>query len=98
MNSRALVHVQLKQQTTSRWEAGSNKSRLEQSSAALTPFEEQSAGSQGGAVEARGKPPFVEQEPEQSGFDQEQREQEGEEELDVEVQMRSRAEDIAQQI
>jgi hypothetical protein len=98
MNTHALVHVQLKQHATSRWEAGSNKARLERSSAALTPFEEQCAGTQDGAVEARGKPPFVEQEPEQSGFTREQQEQGGEEDLDVEMQMRSRPEDIEQQI
>ncbi|KAJ6552752.1 hypothetical protein B0H19DRAFT_1377582 [Mycena capillaripes] len=45
MNSRVLVHVQLEQGKNSSWKAEANKSRLEQSSADLTPFEEQSGGS-----------------------------------------------------
>ncbi|KAJ7502154.1 hypothetical protein B0H11DRAFT_2223629 [Mycena galericulata] len=43
MNSRAVVHVQLEHEKNSTtWGAESNKSRVEQSSAALKPFEEQS--------------------------------------------------------
>ncbi|KAJ7339109.1 hypothetical protein DFH08DRAFT_1082563 [Mycena albidolilacea] len=69
MNSRALVHVQLEQKNST-WEAGGNRSRLEQGSAAAKPFEEQSVGNHGGAGGARGKPSFVEQESEQSGLSQ----------------------------
>jgi hypothetical protein len=100
MNNRALVNVQLEQGKNSTWEAEGNKPRLEQSSAALTPFEEQSVESHGGAGGARGKPQFVEQEPEQRGSIQAERdrEREREEELDVEVQFCSRVEDIARQI
>jgi hypothetical protein len=98
MNSRVLVHVQLEQGKNSSWKAEGNKSRLEQGSAALTPFGEQSVGSHGSGGGARGKPPFVEQEPEQSGSSQAEQGREREEELDVEMQMRSGAEDIARQI
>ncbi|KAJ7432716.1 hypothetical protein B0H11DRAFT_2378909 [Mycena galericulata] len=43
MNSRAVVHVQLEHEKNSTtWGAESNKSRVEQSSGALKPFEEQS--------------------------------------------------------
>ncbi|KAJ7333340.1 hypothetical protein DFH08DRAFT_1020894 [Mycena albidolilacea] len=100
MNDRALVNVQLEHGKNSTWEAEDNKPRLEQSSAALTTFEEQSVESHGGAGGARGKPQFVEQEPEQRGSIQAERdrEREREEELDVEVQFCSRVEDIARQI
>ncbi|KAJ7061716.1 hypothetical protein C8F01DRAFT_1252497 [Mycena amicta] len=86
--------VRLEQGRSTGEPEGSNKSRLEQSSASLTPFEEQSVGSHGGAG-ARGKPPFVEQEPEQSGSSQAEPGWVGEEELG---QMRSSAEDFARQI
>ncbi|KAJ7035402.1 hypothetical protein C8F04DRAFT_529386 [Mycena alexandri] len=98
MNSRVLVHVQPELGKNLPWKAHGNKSRLDQSNAALTPFEEQSVWSHGGAAGARGKPPFVDQEPEQSGSSQAEQEREREEELEVEIQMRSRAEDIARQI
>lgn len=100
MNNRALVNVQLEQGKNSTWEAEGNKPRLEQSSAAMTPFEEQSVRSHGDAGRARGKPQFVEQEREQRGSNQaeREREREREEELDVEVQFCSRVEDIARQI
>ncbi|KAJ7028601.1 hypothetical protein C8F04DRAFT_1398806 [Mycena alexandri] len=84
------VSAQEKISTTSG--AGSSKSREGQSNAALRPFEEQTAVSHSGIGEARVKPWFVEQEPEQNGLSQA--------ELDVEVdaQTRSGAEDIVRQI
>ncbi|KAJ7508122.1 hypothetical protein B0H11DRAFT_2308324 [Mycena galericulata] len=42
MNSRALMHGQLEQKNSTMWGAGGNKSRVEQSSAALKPVEVQS--------------------------------------------------------
>ncbi|KAJ7058741.1 hypothetical protein C8F01DRAFT_1302731 [Mycena amicta] len=60
--------VRLEQERSTGEPEGSNKSRLEQSSASLTPFEERSTGSRGAG--ARWKPPFMEQEPEQSGSSQ----------------------------
>jgi hypothetical protein len=97
MNGCALVHVQLEQKNLT-GEAGGKKSRLEQDSVALKPFEQQNVWSHGGAGELRGNPSFVAQEPEQSGSSQVEQEWETEEELDVEVQTRSRAEDIVRQI
>jgi hypothetical protein len=47
---------------------------VEQSSAALKPVEEQTVVSHGGAGRERGKPSFVEQDPEQSWSSQEERE------------------------
>ncbi|KAJ7714382.1 hypothetical protein B0H16DRAFT_1772867 [Mycena metata] len=96
-NSRAPVHVQLeREQKPTTWGAESNKSRVEQSSAPLKSLETQSVMSQGGAVGARRKPSFVEQEPVQSVISLAEREREEGEEL--EAQTRSLAEDIARQI
>ncbi|KAJ6547725.1 hypothetical protein B0H10DRAFT_2130769 [Mycena sp. CBHHK59/15] len=100
-NSRAVVHVRLEQEKTSMpWRAGYKKPRADQSTGSSKPFEEQTAVSHGDAKAARGKPSFLEQEPEQSGLSEVERggEREVEEELDVEAQTRSRAEDIAKQI
>jgi hypothetical protein len=98
-NSPALVHVQLEREKKSTtWGAESNRSRVEQSSATLKSFEEQSVMSHGGAGGAGRKPSFVEQEPVQSVLSPVGREREGEEELDLEAQTGSRAEDIARQI
>ncbi|KAJ6448622.1 hypothetical protein C8R45DRAFT_1224631 [Mycena sanguinolenta] len=97
MNSRALVHVQLEQENST-YDVGGNKSRLEQSSVSITPWEEQNPGSHGGAGDATGKPSCVAPEPEQSGLSQAERAWEGEEEMDLEAQMGSRAEDITRQI
>jgi hypothetical protein len=94
--SRAPVHVQLEREKKSTTGgAESNKSRVEQSSATLKSFEEQSVMSHGGAGGARRKPSFVEQEPVQSVLSLAEQERE---ELDLEAQTRSRAEDIARQI
>ncbi|KAF7350050.1 hypothetical protein MVEN_01306700 [Mycena venus] len=98
INNSTLVDVQLEQEKNpTTWGPGGNKPHAEQSSAALEPFKV-IVGSHGGAVGARGKPSFVEQQPEQSGLSQAQREREEEQELDVESQTCSRVEDIAQQI
>ncbi|KAJ6495898.1 hypothetical protein DFH09DRAFT_1290309 [Mycena vulgaris] len=96
-NSPAHVRLQLKQETgLSTWAAEGNMSGVEQNSAAVKTFMEQSVASHGGGGGASGNPSFVEQEPEQSGLSKAERE--GERELDVEAQTRSRAEDIARQI
>jgi hypothetical protein len=93
-NSRAVVHVQLEQGKQSTMSGGGLL--VEQSSGVKT-FEERSAVSQSDAGAAKGKPASVEQDQEpESGLSE--AEQEREEELDVEAQMRSRAEDIVQQI
>jgi hypothetical protein len=86
MNSSALVHVQMEQvKHSTMWGPGEDKPRLEPR-----------VVSHGDAELAGGKPPFLEQEPEQSGSSE--AEQEAGEELDAEVPMCSMSEDIAQQI
>jgi hypothetical protein len=93
-NSRAVVHVQLEQGKQSTTSGGGLL--VEQSSGVKT-FEERSAVSQSDVGAAKGKPASVEQDQEPESGSSEV-EQEREEELDVEAQMRSRAEDIVQQI
>ncbi|KAJ7933401.1 hypothetical protein B0H13DRAFT_2262865 [Mycena leptocephala] len=86
MNSSALVHVQMEQvKHSTMWGPGEDKPRLEPR-----------VVSHGDAELAGGKPPFLEQEPEQSGSSE--AEQEAGEELDAEVPMCSMSEDIGQQI
>jgi hypothetical protein len=86
MNSSALVHVQLEQvKHSTTWGQGEDKPHLEPR-----------VVSHGDAELARGKPAFLEQEPEQSGSSE--AEQGAAEELDAEAQMCSMTEDIAQQI
>ncbi|KAJ7757180.1 hypothetical protein B0H14DRAFT_3599000 [Mycena olivaceomarginata] len=86
------------EKSSTTWAAGSSMSRVEQSSAALRPFEEQTAVSHGGTVEARGKLSFVEQEPQQNGLSQAERGKEVEVEVEVDAQTRSGSEDIVRQI
>jgi hypothetical protein len=93
-SSRAPVHVQLGQEKSTTGGAESNKSHVEQSSATLKSFKEQSVVSHGSAGGARRKPSFVEQEPVQSMLSLMERG----EELDVEAQTRSRVDDMARQI
>jgi hypothetical protein len=71
---------------------------VEQSGAALRPFEEQTAVSHGGTGEARGKLSFVEQEPQRNGLSQAERGKEVEVEVEVDAQTRSGSEDIVRQI
>ncbi|KAJ7090529.1 hypothetical protein C8R44DRAFT_891963 [Mycena epipterygia] len=101
MNSRAVVHVQLKQgKQSTTWGSGGGGLFAEQSGGGKA-FEERSAVSQSDAGTAKGKPALVEQEQEpESGLREavREREREREEELDVETQTRSRAEDIVRQM
>lgn len=104
MNSRAAVHVQLKQgnQSTT-WGTGGGGLFVEQSSGGKT-FEERSAVSKSDTGAAKGKPSLVEQEQEpESGLSEAVREREQEweregEEPDVEAQTHPRAEDIVRQM
>ncbi|KAJ7758992.1 hypothetical protein DFH07DRAFT_884430 [Mycena maculata] len=86
VNSSAPMHVELEHaKHLMTGEAGKGKSRLEHSVVSYS-------DSDG----AKGKPSFVEQEPEQSGFREAERG--AAEELDAEVQRCSRAEDFVRQI
>ncbi|KAJ6515222.1 hypothetical protein C8R45DRAFT_1205511 [Mycena sanguinolenta] len=80
------------------WVPRSSKSRMEQSSAALRSFEEQTAINRGGTSEAIGKPSFTEQSSHQSELSQAERGKEVEVEVEVEAQTCSVAEDIVRQI
>ncbi|KAJ7852018.1 hypothetical protein B0H13DRAFT_2674012 [Mycena leptocephala] len=72
--SSTFANSRTQEKSSTTWEAGGNNSHVEQGSAALKPFEEQTVVSHGDAGRERGKPSFVEQDPEQSWSSQEERE------------------------